>query len=174
MRKLALALGVLIAVAGALAVAPHPADALRYWCWGDPVIGVTAPGQPEQFVNIVVGMPDDMKGTLTAPVEVRVHIPANVEARVVSVSGDFPETVEIVPNLAAWKPGRALRLLVTVTVHSDENFPVRVKVEKQTADGALLADEWEGKANQPLAFIVNLSQDSDGPRALGKRGGEGR
>ncbi|MFQ5381832.1 MAG: hypothetical protein ACE5EF_09450 [Dehalococcoidia bacterium] len=112
-----------LAITGALivSVVGTTAVALAGWCWGDPVVGITAPGQAERYISIDVAVPNGFVRAVDK-VPIKVRVPENVSARVKFQDNYLPEVVEIKRDLDKWREGDAIDVKVSVEVKSDKHF----------------------------------------------------
>lgn len=97
------------------------------WCPDDPLLSI---GGTE--VNVIIEIPEGTQGLVNGPVEVKVHVPSNVDTDVISYGDSFghgPEIVEFIPDGEPVEPGDAIWVQVEVKVPGTEEFRVRVTVE---------------------------------------------
>ncbi|MBC8263869.1 MAG: hypothetical protein H8E47_07065 [Anaerolineales bacterium] len=103
------------------------------WCPDDPVLTITPPGGDPITFNVIIEVPDGTQGLVSGIVEVKVHVPSNVEDYDVISFGDSfghgEESVEFILDGEPVEPGDAIWVLVEVKVPGTEEFRVRVTVE---------------------------------------------
>ncbi len=128
-KILAISGALIIGVLGATAVA------LAGWCWGDPTVGITAPGQAERDISIDVAVPDEFVQDVDE-VPIKVRVPENVTARVKFQDNILPEVVTLKRDLDKWHRGDDIDVVVSVEVESAEDFPVMWTVTWTEPDGS--------------------------------------
>jgi len=90
------------------------------WCPDDPILSIDG-----TTVNVIIEIPEGTQGLVNGPVEVKVHVPSDVEVYVISYGNSFghgPEIVEFIPD------GETGEVKVEVLVPATERIPVRVTI----------------------------------------------
>ena len=96
------------------------AYAAFHWCPDDPILSIGG-----TTVNVIIEVPEGSQDLIADLVEVKVHVPSDVEAYVIAYGNSFghgPEIVEFIPD---GKPGE---VKVEVLVPATERIPVRVTI----------------------------------------------
>jgi len=101
------------------------------WCPDDPVLTITPTGGDPITFNVIIEVPDGTQDLVSGPVEVKVHVPENVETGIITLGNGwgYGETVEFIPDGEPVEPGDAIWVQVEVKVPGTEEFRVRVTVE---------------------------------------------
>lgn len=97
-----------------------------HWCPDDPVLSIGG-----TTVNVIIEVPEGTQELVNSPVEVKVHVPSNVDTDVISYGEGFGqgETVEFIKDGKPVDPGDAIGVKVEVLVSATEKMPVKVTVE---------------------------------------------
>ena len=102
------------------------AYAAFHWCPDDPVLLIDG-----TTVNVIIEIPEGTQDLVSGPVEVKVHVPENVETGIITLGSGwgYGETVELIWDGEPVEPGDAIWVLVEVKVPGTEEFRVRVTIE---------------------------------------------
>jgi len=117
----------ILALALVLVLGSTVVYAAFHWCPDDPVLLI---GGTE--VNVIIEVPEEFGNEVSGPVQVVVHVPANVATSVSKYGGSFgngPEKVEFISDGEPVEPGDAFWVQVEVKVPGTEEFRVRVTIE---------------------------------------------
>lgn len=139
-----------ISVAAVTAIVAGSAIALAGWCWSDPVIGVTAPGNPEMNLTIDVAIDTTNIPKLSGPVQIKVYVPSNVNARVKSIDNIIPEQVTIIKRSDVWIDD-GIPIQVKVKASSAFSFPVQYRVRYTAEGGAAIDQLVTGTSNSDIS-----------------------
>ncbi|MFQ5812720.1 MAG: hypothetical protein ACE5I2_05960 [Anaerolineae bacterium] len=96
------------------------AYAAFHWCPDDPVLLIDG-----TTVNVIIEIPEETQGLVNGPVEVKVHVPSNVDTDVMSYGDSFGHGLESVQWIEDGKLGE---VKVEVLVPATERIPVRVTI----------------------------------------------
>ena len=96
------------------------AYAAFHWCPDDPILSIGG-----TTVNVIIEVPEGSQDLIADLVEVKVHVPSDVEAYVISYGDSFGHGSEIVGFVGDGKPGE---VKVEVLVPATERIPVRVTI----------------------------------------------
>lgn len=136
-RNIITTLSAALAAVTVLTLTAGSAFAGLSWCFSDPVIGLTAGGQQLEF-NVVMGVPEEERLDLDAPIQITISVPANVDARVISMDGILPEVVTIVKRADLWDSSQgSIKIEVSAYVVDREDFPVALVIEHRDKDNNL-------------------------------------
>ena len=136
-RNIITTLSAVLAAVTVLTLTAGSAFAGLSWCFSDPVIGLTAGGQQLEF-NVIIGVPEDQRLNLDAPIQITISVPANVDARVISMDGILPEVVTIVKRADLWDSSQgSIKIDVSAYVVDREDFPVALVIEHRDKDNNL-------------------------------------
>ena len=122
-----------MAVLLALVMGSTVAFAAFHWCPDDPILTIVPPGGDPITFGVVIEIPEGTQDLVNGPVEVKVHVPSNVDTDgSISYGDSFGHGPEIVEFIADGEPvelGDAIPVRVEVKVLGTEKFRVRVTVE---------------------------------------------
>lgn len=148
-RTVALSIALAAVALVAFVARPGEAKAGLAWCASDPIISVNGQ-QVSIWINVPLDKTEDVKEAV-----IEVHVPKNVDAKVVFVDQSlFPEKVVIKKDLAWWKAGTPLIVKGELYVDDDGRaFPVGAEVVDATGS------HWiGGYSDQDIPFLAQATR----------------
>jgi hypothetical protein len=123
------------------------------WCYDDPLMLIQG-----RILDFQVGIPFQNVKDLTGPVEIRVHVPKNVNAAVLlKLDLLYKTDVKIVRTNETWQSGKPVNVKIEMRAPARTSFNTSLLVT-HTAGGLRLVDisQTTGKSNEWLTRSFKL------------------
>lgn len=141
----------------------QPADARWGWCLGDPKYALAAVDDDGVAVIgeiwVEVEFPEEYLGAVDS-IEATIEVPRNVQAVVdpsslaVLIDGQPVEGIDVIGNIEydddEWDGHGRVMVDVEAIVHSEAEFPVRLKITRTTRDGDMVTRWSKGESGEQL------------------------